>query len=101
MNTDSQRSANSVSPASLRRYASGTRPTPDAVAARVHFLARVVADLKGAYNDVGVRRWFERRRALLGGRSPAQMLKGEWSSEGSGARKVLDLARSLLSSPAT
>ncbi|HXF57369.1 MAG TPA: hypothetical protein VNO34_07335 [Actinomycetota bacterium] len=36
-----------VSTASLRRYASEARPTPDHVAVRLHFLARVVAELKG------------------------------------------------------
>jgi hypothetical protein len=90
-----------VSPASLRRYASGSRPTPDAVAARLHFLARVVAELKGAYNDVGVRRWFQRNRTLLRGKAPAQVLEGDWSPEARGPQKVLDLARSLASSPAT
>jgi hypothetical protein len=91
----------SISPASLRRYASRSRPTPDPVAARVHFLARVVADLKGAYNDIGVRRWLDRKRTILRGKSPAQVLKGEWSPENPNPQKVLDLARSLASSPAT
>jgi hypothetical protein len=90
-----------VSPASLRRYASRSRPTPDAVAARLHFLARVVAELKGAYNEVGVRRWFGRKRTGLQGKSPAQLLKGEWNPESRGPQRVLDLARSLASSPAT
>src|SRR5438309_4065895 len=91
----------SVSPASLRRYASGARPTPDAVAARIHFLARVVAELKGAYNEVGVRRWFDRKRTALRGKSPGQILTGEWNPESRTARSVLDLARSLTFSPAT
>lgn len=90
-----------VAPVSIRRYASGARPTPDPVAARLHFLARVVAELKGAYNDVGVRRWFQRRRTALGGKAPAQVLTGDWDPEDRGARKVLELARSLAFSPAT
>lgn len=90
-----------VAPVSIRRYASGARPTPDPVAARLHFLARVVAELKGAYNDVGVRRWFQRRRTVLGGKAPAQILTGDWGPEDRGARKVLELARSLAFSPAT
>jgi hypothetical protein len=90
-----------VSLASLRRYASGSRPTPDAVAARLHLLARVVAELKGAYNDIGVRRWFERKRTMLRGKSPAELLTGDWDPEGSASQKVLDLARSLSASPAT
>ena len=48
-----------VSAVSVRRYASGNRPTPDDIAARLHFLALVVGDLAGAYNDIGIRRWFD------------------------------------------
>lgn len=90
-----------VSVSSLRRYAAGTRPTPDPVAARLHFLARVVAELKGAYNDVGVRRWFHRKRTALGNKAPGQLLRGEWRPEGRAAQRVLALARSLAFSPAT
>lgn len=91
----------SVSSASLRRYAAGRRPTPDQVAARLHFLAKVVGDLRGAYNDVGVRRWFERKRSALGNRSPAGILRRSWSPEDPGAQQVRALARSLVFSPAT
>lgn len=56
-----------VSPSSLHRYASGARPTPDYVAARLHHLALIVGDLAGSYNDIGVRRWFGRPRTQLGG----------------------------------
>lgn len=90
-----------ISIASLRRYASGERATPDVVAARLHLLARVVADVRGAYSEVGVRRWFERSRSSLGGRSPAEVLAGEWDPDGEDARAVLELARSLTGSPAT
>jgi hypothetical protein len=71
------------------------------VAARLHFLARVVAELKGAYNDIGVRRWFGRKRTALRGKSPAQILNGDWIPENRNAQKVLDLARSLAFSAAT
>lgn len=90
-----------VSIASLRRYAGGERATPDAVAARLHFLARVVAELRGAYSEVGVRRWFERKRTQLGGRAPAALLKGGWDPDAAGPQEVLALARSLSGSPAT
>jgi len=90
-----------VSPASVRRYAARERPTPDSVAARVHFLALVVGDLAGAYNDIGIRRWFGRKRAALGGRAPAELLAPGWSPDHQGPRKVRDLAGSLLTSPAT
>jgi len=49
-----------ISPASLRRYAAGDRRCPDAVAARLHWLALVVEALEGTYNPIGIRRWFER-----------------------------------------
>jgi uncharacterized protein (DUF2384 family) len=90
-----------ISVSSLRRYASGTRRTPDEVAARLHFLATVVADLVGTYNAFGVRRWFERPRSALGGRSPSQVLAGDWDLEDEGPLAVRSLARSLVGSSAT
>ena len=38
----------------MRPYISGNRSTPDAIAARLHLLAFVVGDPRGAYNDIGV-----------------------------------------------
>ena len=90
-----------VSASSARRYLSGERATPDAVAARLHFLALVAGDLAGAYNDVGVRRWFDRPRSRLGGTSPAEALGDDWSPDDPEAREVRDLASALVSSPAT
>jgi hypothetical protein len=90
-----------VSVASLRRYAGDQRPTPDVVAARLHVLARIVAELRGAYSEVGVRRWFERTRSRLGGRSPDSFLSGDWDPDGADTERVLGLARSLTGSPAT
>ena len=90
-----------VSVVSLRRYLAGQRTVPDSVAARLHFLALVAGDLAGAYNDIGVRRWFDRPRTLLGGRSPAELLEPEWQPEDPGPRRVRDLARALVWSPAT
>jgi hypothetical protein len=90
-----------VSSASIRRYASGARKTPDDVADRLHFLALVVADLAGAYNDLGIRRWFVRSRSALGGRSPRQLLARGWLPEKEGPRRVRELAASLVGSPAT
>jgi hypothetical protein len=90
-----------VSVASLRRYAGDKRPTPDVVAARLHVLARIVAELRGAYSEVGVRRWFERVRSQLGGRSPDAFFSGDWDPDGADAERVLALARPLTGSPAT
>ncbi|HEV8209448.1 MAG TPA: hypothetical protein VGP77_04975, partial [Vicinamibacterales bacterium] len=82
-----------VSLSSLNRYQSGERETPDAVAGRLHFLALVVSDLAGSYNDIGIRRWFHRKRTLLGGRAPAAVLTGNWDPDDEGPARVRTLAR--------
>jgi hypothetical protein len=90
-----------VSVSSLKRYQSGDRDTPDDVAARLHFLALVVGDLAGSYNDIGVRRWFQRKRTLLDGRAPAALLKGNWDPDDEGPMRVRELARELIALSAT
>lgn len=90
-----------ISESSARRYLSGSRATPDKVADCLHFLALIVGDLGGAYSDVGVRRWFDRKRSQLGGRTPAQILGKDWSPDDDGARRVEELARALRYSPVT
>lgn len=86
-----------VSESSIHRYRSGDRPTPDAVAARLHVVALIVADLLGSYNDFGTRRWFGRSRAALSGQSPADILSGDWFPDDEGTLRVKALAASLLS----
>jgi hypothetical protein len=90
-----------ISLSSLRRYLSGARETPDEIAARLHHLALVVGDLAGAYNEVGIRRWFDRKRSALAGRTPAALLSGDWSPDDKGPQQVRALARSLASLSAT
>ena len=90
-----------ISQSSARRYSSGSRVTPDRVADRLHFLAFVVGDLAGAYNDIGVRRWFDRKRGRLDGNTPAQALGDAWSPDNEGPRQVRELSSALKSSPAT
>ena len=90
-----------VSLSSLKRYQSGERDTPDDVAARLHFLALVVGDLAGSYNDIGIRRWFHRKRTLLDGRAPVALLKGDWDPDEEGPERVRQLARELVSLSAT
>ena len=85
----------SVSPSSLARYAGGLRTTPDAVAARLHHLALVVADLAGSFNDRGIRRWFDRARPQLGGATPASLLAGDWDPDDPGPIQVAGLAAAL------
>jgi hypothetical protein len=90
-----------VSGSSIQRYKTGERPTPDAVAARLHFLTLIIADLAGAYNEIGVRNWFRRTRAQLDGVSPETLLSKEWSPEDEGPDRVRRLAESLVFSPVT
>ncbi|MPY90188.1 MAG: hypothetical protein GEU99_19970 [Luteitalea sp.] len=86
-----------VSLSSLRRYQTSARPTPDDVAARLHWLALIVGDLAGTYNDIGIRRWFDRRRTALSGKPPASLLQGTWAPEDAGPQRVRALAQSLVS----
>ena len=90
-----------ISATSLRRYRANARTTPDDVAERLHFVSLIVGDLSGAYNEIGLRQWFDRKRAQLDGRAPADLLKGRWKPAQPGPGKVRDLARSLVASPAT
>jgi hypothetical protein len=90
-----------VSLSSLKRYQSGERDTPDHIAARLHFLALVVGDLAGSYNDTGIRRWFQRKRTQLDGRAPAALLAREWDPDEEGPARIRALARSLVTLTAT
>ena len=90
-----------VSGTSVRRYRANARTTPDDVAERLHFLSLIVGDLAGAYNEIGIRQWFERKRAQLDGRSPLEWLKGRWKPTQPGPRRVQDLVRALVASPVT
>jgi uncharacterized protein (DUF2384 family) len=64
-----------VSTSSIRRYKLAARTTPDDVAERLHFLSLIVGDVSGAYNEIGIRQWFERKRVQLDGRTPVDLLK--------------------------
>lgn len=90
-----------ISPSSVNRYERGERRTPDDVAARLHSVALIVGDLAGAYNEIGIRRWFDRTRSALDDRSPAQLLAGEWQPDHPGPQRVRALARALVTSPGT
>lgn len=90
-----------VSGSSLQRYKSGDRTTPDHIAARLHFLALVIADLAGAYNSIGIRNWFRRTRSQLDGASPSKALSKSWTPDDEGPVRVRRLAESLTFSPVT
>jgi len=84
-----------TSAVSLRRYVAGTRTVPDAVAARIHWLALVSSDLAGAYNALGIRLWFERPRTQLHGQSPRQLLGRGWDPDDARVDQVRALAAAL------
>ena len=90
-----------ISAPSIRRYTRTVRTTPDEVAGRLHCLALIVGDLAGAYNEMGIRQWFDRKRVQLDGRTPAQLLTGQWRPDDPGPHRVRSLAHSLTGSPAT
>ncbi len=84
-----------ISASSLRRYAGAERTTPSPVVDQLHWLAMVVSDLAGAYNDAGMRRWFERPRAQLAGQSPRAALGSGWHPDDEAAVRVRALAAAL------
>jgi uncharacterized protein (DUF2384 family) len=84
-----------ASPMSLRRYLAGSRETPDDVAARIHWLALTTHDLLGAYNAIGVRRWFERPRSTLGDRRPLDILTDDWDPDDAAVMAIRALASAL------
>lgn len=90
-----------VPSSSLAAYARNT--APHGVEARARYLATVVQHLSGTYNSWGIRRWFERPRALLDGVSPLQVLGdgGDWTPDSPGAADVAPLALALLGMQAT
>lgn len=84
-----------VSPSSLRRYAAGARGTPDEVAWRLHVVARILAGLTGSYNAYGVRRWFERPRSTLQGRTPAEVIAAAKTEDDPDLGETIALAEAL------
>jgi hypothetical protein len=85
-----------VSEISIRRYASGERPTPAAVAQRLHFLALVIGDLSGSYDHMGISQWFTRpRKNVFAGKTPFDLLSGEWQPEDDGPARVRQFSKSL------
>ncbi len=86
-----------VSPSSMRRYASARRQVPDDVADHAHVVTRIVCALAGSYNERGIRRWFERPRSQLGGRTPEEVLRHAWEKgDGEEAGSVVALAEALV-----
>jgi len=85
-----------ISRASLRRYATSERTTPQPVAERLHWIATVTADLAGSYNEFGIRRWFDRPRQQLKGASPRQFLEGSWTPNSTEALRIKELSTAVV-----
>lgn len=85
-----------ASEGSLRRYATEARTAPDVIARRVHFLATLVAILRGSFNEFGIRRWFERPHPALGGTPPATLLADGAEPDDERGQAVLAAALALL-----
>jgi hypothetical protein len=81
--------------ADLRAYRDGSHAVPAVVAGRIRYLVLVTDQLVGAYDPAGVRRWWQRPRVALDGRSPRGALGRDWDPVDSNASAVLALARSL------
>jgi len=90
-----------ISQSPAQSYLTGSSRTPKTVADRLHYLSFVVTDLAGSYNNTGIQRWFDRKRTLLDGRTPAQMLGECWSPNDEGARRVQALSHALTVFPVT
>ena len=67
-----------------------------AVSERLHFVAIIVAILRGSYNEHGVRGWFVRPRRQLEGRTPLAVLHGQWDVSRADVASVMRLATDLL-----
>lgn len=85
-----------VSASSIRRYAAGDRETPDETAWRLHAVARILAGLVGSYNAYGIRRWFERPRQGLGGRTPSQVVQRARREDDPALVQAIALSDSLM-----
>lgn len=76
---------------------------PRDVEARAAHLATILQHLSGTYTAWGIRRWFDRSRAQLDGRSPLQVLvdAGDWTPDSQAGSDVAALAWALVGMPAT
>lgn len=77
------------SPADMRKDLRGSSK-------KIHFIYEVVDYLRGSYNDDGIRKWFQRERSQLGGKSPLQYLGSGWNPDEEYAKIVLELAKSSI-----
>ncbi|QQR59095.1 MAG: hypothetical protein IPG59_06285 [Candidatus Melainabacteria bacterium] len=85
-----------ISEQSLKRYQQGERQASDIVYARLHWLALLLGDLLGSYNEMGARNWFHRTRKSFKGKTPFQILsEKDWSPDDENPCKIRDFVKSL------
>ena len=63
--------------------------------AQIKFVVEVIDCLRGSYNTEGVIRWFLRKRRSLNKHSPYEILRGNWTPDDPGVKKILELAKRL------
>ena len=86
-----------IRPISVRPYAKGERHCSDPVAAPLHWLALLIDQLEGTYKAYGIRRWFQRPRAVLSCQAPQDRLKGDFDLDDDVLRPLMTLAYSASS----
>lgn len=84
-----------ISESKLRRYKAKPKSIPLGIFSRIEFLIELTDILKDGDNPKGVRAWFKRARAQFNGRSPAEILKNDWSPSDPGPLKVFEMARKM------
>ncbi len=68
----------------------------DEESGKISFVAGLISVLTHSYTPLGIRQWFYRPRAPLGGTSPIVLLTGPWHPEDDRASAVMELARTTL-----
>ena len=76
------------------------RHPSEEVTARLTFIATLEDYLAGTYNEFGIRRWFERPRTVLQGKTPTELLQGPFDPGSPELKQLRELARSLTGIPA-
>lgn len=84
-----------ISKRKLEIYSRKPETISEEIFLRLAFLIEIVEVLGGAYNNIGVYRWFLRKRIQLGRKSPAQILKYSWFPGEPGPQRILELAKSM------
>lgn len=62
---------------------------------KLNFLTEIVYNLEGSYKPEGIRRWFNRPRAQLGGEAPQDILSRDWTPEDPKAGIIRRLSETL------